>query len=57
MAAVLILFCVLFGGVFLMFALALLEHIWTMPLDEMRRMCERKNRKPLRMKRKTYNSK
>lgn len=56
MAVFLILFCVLFGGVFLMFALALIEHIWTMPPDEMRRLYERGNRKPLRLKSKTYNA-
>ena len=55
MAVFLILFIVTFGGVVLMFAMALIEHIWTMPPDEMRRLYDRGNRKPLRLKRKTYN--
>ena len=56
MAVFLILFSVTFGGVVLMFAMALIEHIWTMPPDEMRRLYDRGNRKPLRLKRKTYNA-
>ena len=55
MAVFLILFIVTFGGVVLMFAMALIEHIWRMPPDEMRRLYDRGNRKPLRLKRKTYN--
>ena len=56
MAVFLILFSVTFGGVVLMFAMALIEHIWRMPPDEMRRLYDRGNRKPLRLKRKTYNA-
>ena len=56
MAAFLILFCVVFGGVVLMFTLALIEYIWAMPTNEMRRLYERGNRKQLRLKRKTYNA-
>ena len=55
MAVFFILFCVVFGGVFLMSALALMEHIWTISPDEIRSRYVSEEMKPLRLKRNTCN--